>query len=105
MNLDVQTILLRMQAGQPVAEVERRVVREHIDAHRRLRILDGGGSAATKVAGRDYKTKGRSVLNDIVHGRRGYEKGCGCDVCRSAAVEHNQRMRQQRRQPGAGVAA
>lgn len=56
----------------------------------------------------EKQTRGRRirdpnhVLVGITHGRKGYEKGCGCGVCSAAEREYQQKRKAQGLQPRNG---
>lgn len=45
----------------------------------------------------------RKTLTGITHGREGYRKGCGCDVCRTAEISYQNKRRRQRGRSPANV--
>lgn len=46
--------------------------------------------------------KERPILEGITHGRSGYARGCGCDVCRGAEREYQQQRKAMGLQPRNG---
>lgn len=44
--------------------------------------------------------RSRKPIRGITHGRAGYQRGCGCDVCRTANAEYQAGLRQRKGREG-----